>query len=100
LDAEKKCKKAKGHAWSPLLANAGRTVIATKWHLSDLMNGRLHIPLWSHANAIIQAKQQTKDAYATLRAVQQNARAIHDSFLEDRPEHLAETQNMTKAVAL
>jgi hypothetical protein len=39
LEAERNCKQAKGHAWSPLLANAGRTVIATKWHLSDLING-------------------------------------------------------------
>jgi hypothetical protein len=33
LKAERECKRAKGHAWSPLLAKAGHTVIATKWHL-------------------------------------------------------------------
>jgi hypothetical protein len=37
--AETKCKRAKGHDWSPLLANAGRTVIAAKWNLSNIMHG-------------------------------------------------------------
>jgi hypothetical protein len=44
LTAESKCKRAHGHDWSPLLANAGRTVIAAKWHLSDIMQGRSAIP--------------------------------------------------------
>jgi hypothetical protein len=38
LAAKRDCKKAKGHDWSPLLANAGRTVITGKWHLSALIN--------------------------------------------------------------
>jgi hypothetical protein len=46
------------------------------------------------------AQQQVKEAYAALREVQQNARAIRDQFLEDHAEHLAETKNMTKAAAL
>jgi hypothetical protein len=100
LSAEIKCKKAKGHAWSPLLANAGRTVIAAKWHLSDLLNSRLVIPLWDRAQAIIDARQQVKDAYALLRQIQCDARQIRDSFLEDRATHLAETRNMDKAQAI
>jgi translation initiation factor 2B subunit (eIF-2B alpha/beta/delta family) len=83
LAAESQCKKAKGHAWSPLLANAGRTVIAAKWHLSNLCNGRLTLTLWNRAKAILQAKAQLKEAYAMLRKVQQDAQRIQDSFLDD-----------------
>jgi hypothetical protein len=100
LSAEKNCKKAKGHAWSPLLANAGRTVIAAKWHLSNVINGRYSLTLWNRAEEIIQAKAQVKAAYAVLRQVQKDARKIRDSFLEDRADHLAETQQTTKAMAL
>ena len=45
LRAEIECKKTKGYAWSPLLANAGRTAIAAKWHLSAVLNNRLQIRL-------------------------------------------------------
>ena len=38
LRAENQCKKARGHAWSPLLAIAGRAVITAKWHFSDVIN--------------------------------------------------------------
>jgi hypothetical protein len=100
LDAEGKCKTAKGHAWSPLLANAGRAVIAAKWHLSDILNGRVYAPLWNRAEAIIQAKAQVKEAYALLRKVQANAKQIRDTFLEDCAEHLANTRNIDKATAL
>jgi hypothetical protein len=100
LSAENDCKRAKGHAWSPLLANAGRTVIAAKWHLSNVIHGRYHLTLWNRAEEIIRAKAQVKAAYATLRQVQKDARKIRDSFLEDRAEHLAETQHTTKAAAL
>jgi hypothetical protein len=95
-----KCKRAKGHAWSPLLANAGRTVIAAKWNLSNLINGRVQATLWNRAEAILQAKAQVKEAYALLRQVQQNAKKIRDSFLEDRADHLAATNNTDKATAL
>jgi hypothetical protein len=47
LAAERDCKRAKGHDWSPLLASAGRTVIAAKWHLSALLNGRTQRTLWA-----------------------------------------------------
>jgi hypothetical protein len=92
LRAETDCKKPHGHAWSPLvLANAGRTVIAAKWHLSDVLNGRLTLPLWKRAQAIIDTKTQVKEAYQLLRTIQKHAKEIRDSFLEDRAEHLAET---------
>jgi UDP-N-acetylglucosamine:LPS N-acetylglucosamine transferase len=84
----------------PLLANAGRTVIAAKWHLSDLINGRTNMLLLDRARAIIQAKQQVKDAYATLRKVQQNARKIRETFLEDLAEHMADTRHTDKATTL
>ena len=101
LWAERKCKNAKGHAWSPLLANAGRTVIAAKWHLSDVRNGRYQLPPnIPRADAIKNAKAKIKEAYALLRQVQDNAKQIRDSFLEDRAEHLADTQNITKEAAL
>ena len=76
LCAEAECKKAKGYAWSPLLANAGHTVIATKWHLSAVLNGRLQIRLMDRAQATINAKKQLKEAYATLRKVQKNTKQI------------------------
>jgi hypothetical protein len=41
-----------------------------------------------------------KAAYAILRQVQKDAYKIRDSFLEDRAEHLAETQNTTEVAAL
>ena len=100
LRAEVECKKAKGYAWSPLLANAGHTVIAAKWHLSAVLNGHLQIRLMDCAQAIIHAKKQLKEAYATLRKVQKHAKQIRDSFLMDRAEHLANTSNITKANAL
>jgi hypothetical protein len=101
LWAESKCKRAHGHAWSPLLANAGRTVIAAKWNLSNIMHGRTPIPPHiQRATAISTAREQVKDAYTILRKVQANAKQIRDSFLEDRAEHLAETQHTTKAAAL
>jgi hypothetical protein len=49
---------------------------------------------------IIQAKAQVKAAYHALRDVQRNARLIRDQFLKDRAQHLADTQNMTKAAAV
>ena len=94
------CKKAKGYAWSPLLANAGRTIIAAKWHLSAVINGQLQIRLMDHAHTIIAAKKQLKDAYQTLQKVQKHARQIRDSFLEDRAKHLASTKEITKAAAV
>ena len=100
LNAETECKKARGHAWSPLLATAGRTVIAAKWHLSDVLNNRLQISLWNRAEAIIHAKAQLKAAYAVLRQVQRDAKKIRDSFLDDRAEHLAETRQIDKATAV
>jgi hypothetical protein len=100
LHAETDCKKAKGHAWSPLLANAGQTVIAAKWHLSNVLNGRLHLPLWDRAQAIIAAKAQVKEAYQLLCTVQRHAKEIRDSFLEDQADHLAETQQIDKYTAL
>jgi hypothetical protein len=101
LDAETKCKNAKGHDWSPLLANAGRTVIAAKWHLSDVINGRGAPRIQrNRTEAIIQAKAQLKEAYGVLRKVQQNATMIRNAFLDDRAEHLANTRNIQKEVAL
>jgi len=101
LWAETKCKRAKGHDWSPLLASAGRTVIAAKWNLSSIMHGRTQIPPnIPRAVAISNAKGQIKDAYSLLRKVQKNAKQIRETFLEDRAEHLAETREVTKAAAL
>ena len=100
LRAERHCKKARGHAWSLLLAIAGRTGIAAKWHFSDVINQRLNIRLLDRAQAIIKAKQQLKEAYKVLRQVQANARQIRDSFLINRAEHLAETRQLTKAQAI
>ena len=94
------CKKARGHAWLPLLANAGHTFIATKWHLSAVLNGHLQIRLLDCAQAIINAKKQLKEAYATLRKVQKNAKQIQDSFLMNRAKHLANTSNIHKAAAV
>ena len=82
LHAEIKCKKAKGHAWLPLLANAGHTVIAAKWHLSALLNHRTQLRPMDRAQAIIDARKQLKDAYAMLCQVQNNAKLIRDSFLK------------------
>jgi hypothetical protein len=99
--AETKCKRAKGHDWSPLLANAGRTVIAAKWNLSNIMHGRSPIPInITREEAINKAKAQITEAYQILRKVQKHARQIRETFLEDRAEHLADTRDMTKANAL
>ena len=74
--AKIECKKAKGYAWSPLLANAGHTVITTKWHLSAVLNGRLQLRLMDRAHAIIAAKKQLKEAYTVLCRVQKHAKQI------------------------
>ena len=66
LQAEKDCKTARGHAWSPLLAIAGCVVIAAKWHFLDVLNHRLNIWLLDHTQTITQAKQQVKEAYTVL----------------------------------
>jgi hypothetical protein len=102
LWAEQHCKRVKGpHNWSPLLASAGQTVITAKWSLSNIIHGRTHIP--PHVlqeTAISKAKSLITEAYKTLRKVQKNARRIRESFLEDRAEHLSETREISKAVAL
>jgi hypothetical protein len=102
LWAETKCKRPKGqYEWSPLLANAGRMVIAAKWHLSNIMTGRTSIPPdLTREQAISTARTQIKDAYNVLRKVQRHAKVIRDAFLEDRAEHLEATGNITKADAL
>ena len=69
IHTEIECKKAKGYAWLPLLANAGHTVIAAKWHLSAALNGRLQIQLMDCTCAIIAAKKQLKEAYTVLQKV-------------------------------
>ena len=74
LCAEVECKKARGYSWSPLLTNAGCTVIAAKWHLSTVLNNQLQIRLLDQAHAIIQAKKQLKEAYAVLQTIQKNAK--------------------------
>jgi hypothetical protein len=67
LWAESKCKRTNGHDWSPLLANAGRTVIAAKWNLSNIMHGRTPIPHnLPRESAIHNAKNQIKAAYTLL----------------------------------
>ena len=100
IHAEMECKKAKGYAWSPLLANAGCTVIAAKWHLSAVLNGSLQLCLMDRAHAIIPAKKQVKEAYTVLCKVQKHAKQIRDSFLEDHAEHLASTWEIMKAAAV
>jgi hypothetical protein len=75
-------------------------VIAAKWHLSNVIHGRYQLTLWNRAEEILRAKAQVKAAYVVLRQVQKDARKIRDTFLEDRAEHLAETQHITKATAL
>ena len=76
LHAEKHCKKARGHAWSPLLAITGHAIIAAKWHFLDVINHCLNIHLLDRAQAIIKAKQQLKEAYKVLCQVQANAQQI------------------------
>jgi hypothetical protein len=71
-----------------------------KWHLSNVINGGYQLTLWHQAEEIIRAKAQVKAAYAVLWQVQKGARKIRDTFLEDRAEHLVETQNTTKVAAL
>jgi hypothetical protein len=67
LWAETNYKHAKGHDWSPLLANAGRTVIAAKWNLSNIMHGRTPTPSNVLKEvAISKAKAQIKEAYTIL----------------------------------
>ena len=66
LSTEAKCKKARGHAWSPILATAGKAIIAAEWPLSYILNGCLCIHLFDKAWAIIHAKKQLKEAYAIL----------------------------------
>ena len=61
---------------------------------------RLNIRLLDRAQAIIQAKQQLKEAYKVLRQVQDNAQQIHDSFVINHTEHLADTQQLMKAQAI
>ena len=100
LQAEAKCKRAKGYAWSPLLANAGHTIITAKWHLLAILNGQLQIRLMDRTHAIIAAKKQLKEAYQTLHKVQKHAQQIRDSFLEDCAEHLTSTTEITKAAAV
>jgi hypothetical protein len=100
LAAERQCKTAGGHAWSPLLANAGRTVIAAKWHLSDLLNHRIADNLVNRAEALLAARAQVCDAYALLRQIQHNAQKIRDAFLDDRAAHLADTRHITQAMAV
>jgi hypothetical protein len=103
LLAEQRCKRAHGHDWSPLLATpAGRTVIAAKWQLSNIMHGRSVIPYdVTREAAIISAKAQIQEAYGVLRAVQENATKIRETFLEDRATHIVYTRNgVTKAAAL
>jgi hypothetical protein len=102
LWAENKCKRPKGQfEWSPLLASAGRTVIAAKWNLSNLMTGRTPIPITlTRDEAVSTARKQIQEAYAALRKVQRNAKLIRETFLEDRAEHLEATRNITKADAL
>jgi hypothetical protein len=99
--AENKCKWTKGHDWSPLLANAGCTVIAAKWNLSNIMHRQSLIPMnITCKEAITKAKSQITEVYNILWKVQMRSRQIREMFLEDRAEHLAETQDMTKANAL
>jgi hypothetical protein len=43
------------------------------------------------AEAILHAKQQVKEAYATLHKVQQDVRRIRETFLEDLAAHMADT---------
>jgi hypothetical protein len=102
LWAENKCKQPKGpHEWSPLLANAGRTVIAAKWTLSNIMHGRTPIPHdTTREQAIGTARRQIQEAYGALRKVQRRAKLLRETFLEDRAEHLEATRNITKAAAL
>ena len=100
LHVEIECKKAKGYAWSALLTNAGRTIIAAKWHLSAVLNGRLQIQLMDHACAIIDAKCQLKEAYTILRHIQKHAKQIRDSFVEDHAEHLVNTREITKVATV
>jgi hypothetical protein len=65
-----------------------------------VLNGRIAIPPGTKAEMIMQAKAQVRDAYLALRSVQKNARLIRDQFLDDRAQHLADTQNLMKAAAV
>lgn len=58
FDAKWSCKKAKRHARSPLLPQAGHsTITTTKQHLSGIINGSIPVLPVSCANAILQAQE-------------------------------------------
>jgi hypothetical protein len=83
-------KRAHGHDWSPLFANAGSCTvsIAAKWHLSNIMQGRSDIPPSMTCEAVIlSAKVQIQDAHGVLWTVlvQQNASKLRETFLEGGP---------------
>ena len=56
--------------------------------------------LMDHAHEKIHTKKQLKEAYAILQNVQTHAKQIHDSFLEDWAEHLANTWEIAKVAAV
>jgi hypothetical protein len=65
------------------------------------MHGRSPIPInITREEAITKAKSQITEAYQILQKVQKHVRQIRETLLEDRTEHLVETQDMTKANAL
>jgi hypothetical protein len=65
------------------------------------IHGRFPTQLWDHAVAIIHAKAQIKEAaYALLQKAEQHAQQICDSFLDDRAQHLLDTRQIPKELAL
>ena len=105
--AEKQCGKLQyGHAWSPLLVEAGFSVIHWKSIIFTIRNKTTLSEKTKHNHKLIDtniklpcdyklALYQLKKARKKLKEIQKHALDLRDQFLEDRAKFYAERNNRT-----
>ena len=98
--AEKECKKVDGHAWSRMLAAAGRMVQYANEEFRHWKNHELIEPGETNESAFARAKQNRTDAYTEVRRIQARSQELREVDLQLMADEQAKEQNTSVANAL
>jgi alpha-galactosidase/6-phospho-beta-glucosidase family protein len=98
--ADKECKKVGAHAWSRMLAAAGRAVQYANEEFRRWKNHKFTEPGETNESAFTQAKQNRAGAYAQIHQIQVQSQELREVDLQLMAEEQAKEQNTSVANAL
>jgi hypothetical protein len=98
--SEKECKKVGGHAWSRMMAAAGRTVQYANEEFRRWKNHELIQPGETNSSAFARAKQNRTGAYAEIQRIHARSSDLREIDLQLMVEEQAEKNNTSTANTL